>query len=166
VRGKRKDDLLAIQLFENKTGKSVYTMEEVSKWVQENRIMPMPEPPTAQQMLVARLSHSAGAARRRDPDSPVPYRAHHTFRVEKNGQWSYHWFDADGPGATAERLDAATRPRRELALNIGVQVNADYGHHRRTHPDEQVAMPDFDLNWEISLRLGGQDAEGENRKAG
>ncbi len=163
--GKRIDDQRAIKLFENKTGRFDYTMDDVAKWIEEHNVMPMPEPQTPRQLLAERLSGSAGNARRADPDSPVPYRAYHATRIEKGGQWAWSWFDADGPAATEARMHEATRPRREQMLNIGVQVAADMRHFYKTHPAVTPKQLDFDLTWEIDLRLGNED-EGEGRKAG
>lgn len=167
MHGKTLDDMRAIELFVNKTGRHNHTMDDVAAWIEEHHVMPMPEPQTPRQMLAERLSRSAGGARRRDPQSSVEYRAHLVHRVEENGQYKFYWFDADGPAATEERMEAATHPRKELALNIGVQVTADWDHFYRTHSTLQPKRPDFDLNWEIGLRMGGTDEiEKGGRKAG
>jgi hypothetical protein len=163
VRGK--DDLRAIRLFENKTGRAVYTMEDVAAWIEEHRVMPMPEPITPRQLLAKRLSRSAGAARCNDPESPIPYRPYQAIREERNGQITWDWFNQDNPAVTEEQMERATRPRREQALGIGTQVRADWNRFYRTHPNIQQKKPDFDLNWEIDLRFG-DESEGENRKAG
>ncbi len=167
MRGGRKDDLQAIRYFEVRTGKTDWTADEVAEFIEKNNVMEMPEARTSRQILAARLAKSAGSERRTDHQSDVAYRAYYSIRVEKDGQVSFRWFDADGPGCTEETLLEATRRRKEQALGIGVGVTSDWKHFLRTHPDAKGSMPDFDLNWEIQLRLGEQDEqEGENRKAG
>ncbi len=167
MRGQPKVDLQAIMLFENKTGRSRYLMDDVAAWVEENQIMPMPESLTPRQILAKRLAKSASAARVKDSASSVPYRPYHAIRVERNGQIAWDWFNLANPGVTEEMMQAATHPRHEQALGIGVQVRADWKQFYKAHPTLEQKFPDFDLNWEIDLRHGDVgEGEGENRKAG
>jgi hypothetical protein len=165
VRGQQRVDLQAISLFENKTGRTAYRMEDVAEWCEAHGTLPMPEAQTPRQLLAKRLAKSASAARVKDADSPIPYRPYHAIRVERNGQIAWDWFNIGNPGVTEEMMSAATHPRHEQALGIGVQVRADWKRFYQTHPTLEPRFPDFDLNWEIDLRHGNQ-AEGENRKAG
>jgi hypothetical protein len=156
---------MAIKLFENKTGRVTYEMDDVAAWLEEHGVMPMPEPITPRQQLAKRLAKSASAARATSPGSTVPYRPFLAIRVERNGQVAWDWFSLDNPAITEEQMQAATHPRHEQALGIGVQVRADWKRFYRAHPTLEPKFPDFDLNWEISLRHG-DTSEGENRKAG
>jgi hypothetical protein len=148
-----------IARYMDKTGKLDWDTREVAEWAEEMHYT-MPEPPTEIELLAQLLREAQVRGRRRDDNTALQYRATLSYATKVEGEWQMRWFDSDGPSATAEKLEASARRRREQALNILVLAAADLDHFRRKHPSAQLELFDLAISSdEIQWRLLGRRAD-------
>lgn len=160
---KHQDRQRIIRHYKEVTGKTDVDMKAVAKWAVQSKLMTLPTPTDAYDLLAKHFSESAREETRYDKKTGRPYRANHTY-IHNQGQQVFHlWIDIDDPSATRKKMDMSLKLRREQMVSDGLQLTLDADHWNGIHADEEPLDMPMDLRDDIEWR---KNAPEEGQKTG
>ena len=150
-----------IREYRDQTGEKDVDMHKVSRFAVAKKLMKLPAPRDAFDMLAKEFSAAAREEIRYDNKTKQPYRVNHCYTVMQDGKQLHLWLDIDDK-APRPKMVKAINLRREQSVGDLLQMTLDADHWNGINPKQEPIKVDLDFTDEIEWR---KNAPNEGQKA-